>query len=162
MRARPFLVLFIGASVVVASAFMVTTLSACWGDIGFGSGGTEPGQPAPSPPSNPGPPTGVAIKVEVLPNLGSGTGERQAFGAIRDGSYLDSLTLGGLVQTPNGMAMVLLGGPNRPGTYDVTVAAPRYVPWDTTRIVVGVGIDWPYRDSVVRTVTLYHELQEEP
>lgn len=48
-------------------------------------------------------------------------------GSVRDGSYSDTMTV---------LGNRLMGAGERAGTYDITVTAPGYAPWDTTGIVV--------------------------
>ena len=61
------------------------------------------------------------------------------FGTIRDGIYVDSLRAAWSALTDE---VTMRAGWSegssepRPGTYDVTVAAPGYVTWDTTGVVV--------------------------
>ncbi len=88
-------------------------------------------------------------------------------GTISEGSYVDSLRVQtwGYDHTQHVGLMVLVAGEQwyptppraRPGTYDVTVAAPGYVTWDTTGVVVEAD-----SIGVVRTVYLSVQLEETP
>ncbi len=139
------------------------TLTAFDCELGVGPVGPGPAETNPPPPRPPRPPSGPAIEIEVRPNLIIYPA-RPYVGEIRDGSYVDSLRLYGHIIENSIVAMVLRAGEGRPGTYSVTVTAPGYVTWDTAGVIVGVGLDssLAHVDSVVRTVHLYHELQETP
>jgi hypothetical protein len=88
-------------------------------------------------------------------------------GTISDGSYVDSLRVQtwGYDYTQHLGLMVLVAGEHshpsppraRPGTYDVTIAAPGYITWDTTGVVVEAD-----SIGVVRTVPLEVKLVELP
>ncbi len=131
------------------------TLSAFDCALGVGPVGQGPAETNPPPPP-PHPPIGSAVRIEVRPNLAFGVGA--TFGTIREGSYVDSLTLHGhILGDTSVVAMILEAGHGRPGTYRVTVDAPGYVTWDTAGVVAGIGAD-----SIVRTVELSVQLVETP
>ncbi|HEX6806653.1 MAG TPA: hypothetical protein VF118_01630 [Gemmatimonadaceae bacterium] len=74
-----------------------------------------------------------AIVVHVVAASGPPISDTLTKGAVRDGDYIDSLkpiqgTVGGIISL--GAAV------NRPGTYDVTVEHPGYLPFEKDSVVV--------------------------
>ena len=96
------------------------------------------------------PNTNPAIAVNVQPRLTDTIGK--AFGAIRDGTYLDSLR----VKWLDPQYMMLWAGAGRRGTYSVTVAAPGYVTWDTT----GVRVEGTECNTYTKNLSV--QLEETP
>lgn len=95
-----------------------------------------------------------AIVVQVVAASGPAISDTLSKGAVRDGDYVDSLrpiqgTVGGIVSL--GAAV------NRPGTYDVTVEHPGYLPFEKDGVVV-------QGDScgIKQSVTVVASLQPQP
>jgi hypothetical protein len=105
---------------VCAMVAAVCTVTAC------SSGATQPGGCSPES-------LRPAIVVYVVAASGPAINDTSTKGAVRDGDYIDSLkpikgTAGGIVSL--GAAV------NRPGTYDVTVEHPGYLPFEKDSVVV--------------------------
>ena len=125
-----------------------TTLVAC--DLGD-SWDLSPAGPRSPPPASGCAGACWAITVQVQPSLTDSLG--MAFGTIRDGSYTDSLR----VWRSNFENMNLSAGMARPGIYRVTIAAPGYVTWDTTGVVVPA-----FGDGIRHSTWLIVRLEETP
>lgn len=146
-----------------------TTLSAC--NLNFSALDTPglpnpPGGPTSDNPFGPRIPD-PAIVVVVRPSLTDSL--RKVFGSISEGSYLDSLRVQSWVRDPTGVAVAMrlwTGHPEmpsllaRPGTYDITIAAPGYVTWDTTGVVVEAGRSGI--GGILRSVHLSVRLEPSP
>lgn len=98
--------------------------------------------PAPAGCSDPTPcipGTEYAIVVAMrptVPEVPTGT----AFGVIREAGYADSLRFQGrLGGDPAVQAAILAAGPERPGSYDVSIRRSGFADWDTTGIMARAG-----------------------
>jgi len=168
---------------VTTCLLIAATLSAC-SDLFTGEGEAEvvPQEPNPRPGCRPvdyclGPFPGpvprppnlglAAISVMVQPNLEWPPGHPRilhpgAVGTIRDGSYVDSLRVFYRESERQPYTFAWAGHVDaspwaRPGTYDVTVAEPGHITWDTTGVVVK-----PNSYGNVTTVYLSVQLVETP
>jgi hypothetical protein len=103
----------------------------------------------PNPPGGPsGPQTGSpplplarpAISIEVQPKISDSLS--QAFGTIREGSYIDTLKVHWTALRDPARTVLVAGYDSlaspRSGMYAVTIAAPGYATWDTTGVRVDV------------------------
>ena len=144
------------------------TLSASDCELGVGPVGAGPAETNPPQVGPPRPWSGLAVMVEVRPNLSSSLGE--AFGSIRalhsietpsgigTSTYLDSLRVHSFVSMGDSIvAMNLAAGEGEAGHFSVTVIAPGYVAWDTTGVSVGVRAN-----RLVSTEQLSVQLVETP
>lgn len=81
-----------------------------------------------------------SIEVEVRDASSGAPAAAGAVGVATEGSYRDSLLLAGWSGPPSdATALILGGGPHRPGTYEVRVVKPQYLPWVETAVVHSNG-----------------------
>jgi hypothetical protein len=90
------------------------------------SGATQPGGCSPEA-------LRPAIVVQVTAASGPAIRDTLSKGVVRDGDYVDSLRP---VQGAVGGIVSLGAALNRPGTYDVTVEHPGYLPFEKDSVVV--------------------------
>lgn len=92
-----------------------------------------------------------AILVQVVAASGPAIRDTLTKGAVRDGAYVDSLRP---VQGSVGSIVSLGAAINRPGTYDVTVEHPGYVPFEKDSVVV-LGDSCGIKQSVTVVASLH-------
>ena len=89
----------------------------------------EPVGPCPSAPVQP------AITVAVTAAATGDTLTASASGFVREGTYSDSLQV--CESDAQGRPLVRCAGWGRSGTYELSVSATGYAPWDTSGVSVG-------------------------
>ena len=126
---------------VCAVVAAVCAVTAC------GSDATQPGGCSPES-------LRPAIVVHVVAASGPPISDTLSKGAVRDGDYVDSLRP---IQGAVGGIVSLGAAVNRPGTYDVTVEHPGYLPFEKDSVVV-------QGDScgIKQSVTVVASLQPQP
>ena len=78
-----------------------------------------------------------AISVEMRPGFAEPPARKEAFGVVRDGSYLDSLRVFYWTEAGDSVDKVFLhAAGQRDGIYDVTVRRSGFQTWDTTGVRV--------------------------
>lgn len=148
-------------SLALSSLFALlalTALSSCGGDSAAGSADFKAPPPPPPAPgiASPAPtPSGIfcsqvyvyGIVIHVIDPSGHPIQNAQA--VIQDGSYQETLSPVG-EPSENGLYQ---GAGERPGTYELTVSAPGYVPQTFENLVVTGGVC--HVDTVSREVSLF-------
>ncbi|MFL5447159.1 MAG: hypothetical protein ACJ8A6_11775 [Gemmatimonadales bacterium] len=77
-----------------------------------------------------------AVQVEVRDAVSDDYIAGVVHGAVRDGSFEDSLRVVGWTGTDPGVTTTLGGADERPGTYAVHLKGAEYQAWDTARVQV--------------------------
>lgn len=81
-----------------------------------------------------------SVEVEVRDAFSGAPAAAGAIGVATEGLFRDSLILTGWAGPPSdATALVLGGGPHRPGTYQVYIEKPNYLPWVETAVVHSEG-----------------------
>jgi hypothetical protein len=95
-----------------------------------------------------------AIIVQVAAASGPAIKDTLARGIVRDGDYSDSLRI---IQIAVAGLSSLGAAVNRPGTYDVMVEHPGYLPWEKDSVVVAAS-----PCGIKQSVNLVADLQPAP
>jgi hypothetical protein len=116
-------------SAALALSILVVVTLGC--DSGLSSGPSNANCPAVAEP---------AVEVEVSDATTGRYVAAEAEAVITDGSYRDTLRRGVITQVePTLIVKTLVGGFERPGTYDVSIEHPNYQSWTRSGVEVPSG-----------------------